>query len=80
MAVANATELKSNQYGADIVALTRKAALVMQRNIVGVDLIQDKISKKWYVLEVNSNPEVVSVLMYRQGQKGLARLLESKNK
>lgn len=76
----NAIELSPNDYSADVVLLAQKTAIVMQRNVVGVDLIQDKNTQKWYVLEVNSNPEVVKGINVPARAKGLAELLESKNK
>lgn len=76
----NAIELNPSDYSADVVSLAQKAAIAMQRDVVGVDLIQDKNTQKWYVLEVNSNPEVVKGINVPARAKGLAELLESKNR
>lgn len=71
----NARELKSAEYSADVVALARKAALALDRTIAGVDLIQDKETKKWYVLEANYNPEITSGVGVTKKAKAVARLL-----
>lgn len=76
----NATEMHPEDYSADIISLAQKASIAMQRSVVGVDLIQDKNTKKWYVLEVNYNPEVVRGINVPMRAKGLANLLESGNK
>lgn len=76
---ANAYELTTDEYSSDVVVLARKAALAMRRNVVGIDLIQDITTKKWYVLEANNNPEVVGGINASKKAEGLARLLESKN-
>lgn len=37
-----------------------RAAVCMKRQVAGVDILQDKASKKWYILEVNSAPQIRS--------------------
>jgi glutathione synthase/RimK-type ligase-like ATP-grasp enzyme len=78
----NARELKSSEYSADVIALARKAALALDRTIAGVDLIQDKVTKKWYVLEANYNPEITSGVNIAKKAKAVAKLLakEGQNK
>ncbi len=78
----NARELKTTEHGADITTLARKAALALDRTIVGVDLIQDRETKKWYVLEANYNPEMTSGMSVTKKAKAVARLLakEGNNK
>ena len=72
---ANARELKAAEQTADITTLARKAALALDRTIVGVDLIQDKETKQWYVLEANYNPEITSGVGVAKKAKAIARLL-----
>lgn len=78
----NARELKSGEYGADVVALARKATLALDRTIAGVDLIQDKVTKRWYVLEANYNPEMTGGVNIAKKAKAVAKLLakERQNK
>jgi glutathione synthase/RimK-type ligase-like ATP-grasp enzyme len=72
---ANATEYSPTDIDPGAIALARKAALALERTVAGVDLIQDKYTKKWYVLEANYNPEMTSGFGVRQKAKGLAKLL-----
>ena len=73
----NAHELDVANFDTDVIALVRHATNVMRRNVAGVDIIQDKSSKKWYVLEVNYNPEVVNGVYASQRAVWLAVLLDS---
>ncbi|MEI6054350.1 MAG: RimK/LysX family protein [Candidatus Saccharibacteria bacterium] len=74
---ANAVELDVVGFDTDVIAIVRHAAAVMRRNVAGVDIVQDKNSKKWYVLEVNYNPEVVSGIYAPKRAAWLAELLDS---
>lgn len=56
----NATKLAPDAVAADIAELAVRAALCMERQIAGVDMLQDKISKEWYILEVNNSPQLRS--------------------
>lgn len=76
----NAVELDVDDYDSEVVSLARKASLAMKRNIVGVDLIQDKNTQKWYVLEANNNPDIVNGVDVSQKIEGLAKLLESNDR
>lgn len=40
--------------------LTTRAAGTMNRQVAGVDILQDKQTKKWYILEVNNAPQLRS--------------------
>lgn len=71
----NARELKPAEYSANVTALARRAALALERTIAGVDLIQDKTTKKWYVLEANYNPELISGVSVTKKAKAVAKLL-----
>ncbi|MEO8785152.1 MAG: RimK/LysX family protein [Candidatus Saccharimonadales bacterium] len=45
---------------ATMISLSQKAADVMQRQVAGVDILQDKQTGKWYILEVNSSPQLIT--------------------
>lgn len=45
---------------ADMAEIALAAAKSLGRQIAGVDMVQDKRSKKWYILEVNSAPQIRS--------------------
>lgn len=56
--------------------LAIRAAEVMNRQIVGVDLIQHINTKKWYLLEANSAPQLRSGSFIEQKEKALARFID----
>jgi glutathione synthase/RimK-type ligase-like ATP-grasp enzyme len=49
---------------ATMISLSQKAADVMRRQVAGVDILQekstDKATGKWYILEVNSSPQLLT--------------------
>jgi len=71
----NAEGLDLEQVDPSAIALARRSALALERTVVGVDLIQDKDTGKWYVLEANYNPEITAGYGTKQKAKGLAKLL-----
>jgi len=75
----NASELNKHECDSEMLEIAKRASNVMHRNVAGVDLIQDKMTKKWYVLEVNYNPEVLGGLSPTKKAEGLAKFLESKS-
>ena len=44
----------------------------MQREIAGIDVIQDRKTKKWYVLEVNNSPQIRSGAFVDEKLKAVA--------
>ena len=73
----NAIELNEGDCDAMVIKLAKDAARIMRRDVAGVDLIQDKKTKKWYVLEVNYNPEVLGGINTFKKANGLAHFLET---
>lgn len=55
---ANATLLEPQRLTSDVQDICIRAAECMNRQIAGIDIIQDKITKKWYILEVNTAPQL----------------------
>lgn len=80
MGGANAIELNEAECSSELLALARRAAIAMHRSIVGVDLIQDNKTKKWYVLEANNNPDITGGINVENKIKGLANFLELENR
>lgn len=56
----NASLVKPAKVPAVVNDLAVRAARVMDRQIAGIDLVQDIGTKKWYILEVNSAPQIRS--------------------
>lgn len=72
----NATEMAVDAVDPEALALAQRAALVLDRTVAGVDLVQDAQTKKWYVLEVNYNPEMVGGVNTAQKATAIAKLLK----
>ncbi|HSX18444.1 MAG TPA: RimK/LysX family protein [Candidatus Saccharimonadales bacterium] len=53
-----------------------KSAKAMNRQIAGVDLIQDKKDNSWYILEVNNGPQLRTGSFTEEKQKGLAKFID----
>lgn len=56
----NATKLDIDDVSAEVKDIAVRAAISMNRQVAGVDMLQDKDSKKWYILEVNNAPQIRS--------------------
>lgn len=50
----------SNEMSSALKSLAVKSAIVTHREIAGVDIIEDKRTGDWYVLEVNNSPQLAS--------------------
>jgi glutathione synthase/RimK-type ligase-like ATP-grasp enzyme len=74
----NATVIPAEEVDSMVLTLARRAALTLERTVTGIDLVQDKETKKWYVLEANYNPEITSGVDIKQKAKGLAKLLRQR--
>jgi len=57
---ANATNVPLNDVAGEAQDLALGAANCLNRQIAGVDLLQDKVTGKWYILEVNNDPQIRS--------------------
>ncbi|MDQ3065346.1 MAG: RimK/LysX family protein [bacterium] len=55
----NATLVEAGKIPSKLTSIAIKSSKVLQRQIAGIDLIQDNSNKKWYILEVNYNPDMV---------------------
>ncbi len=55
---ANANLVPANEVPRDVQQLALRSAACLDRQIAGVDLVQDKTSQKWYILEVNNGPQL----------------------
>lgn len=73
---ANARMVASDEVPLEVVQLARQAAECMNRQIAGVDLVQDKRSKEWFVLEVNNAPQLRSGSFVPEKAEMLAELFD----
>lgn len=57
---ANAQPVNIDELPMELRDLAVRAASALERQIAGVDLLQDKLSGTWYILEVNNGPQLRS--------------------
>lgn len=72
----NAELVPVSSLSADVSELALKAAVCMQRQIAGVDIIQDTVSKEWYILEVNNAPQIRSGPYKDEKAEAFARFID----
>lgn len=56
--------------------LAVRAAACMNRQVAGVDILQDKSTHEWYILEVNNAPELRRGLFIEEKAKALAKYID----
>jgi D-alanine-D-alanine ligase-like ATP-grasp enzyme len=55
---ANAVNVALDDVPSEAQDLAVRAAICLDRQIAGIDLVQDKVTGKWYILEVNNDPQI----------------------
>lgn len=61
----NASIIEPSELTDDIIEEARKGCVVMNRQFAGVDVLVDSRTHKPYILEVNYNPQLVTVSAYK---------------
>lgn len=72
-----ATMIDLQTVNPDVIAIAVRAAMLLNREVAGVDLMQDTESGEWYVLEVNNSPQLASGAFTDDKAKELAKFLSS---
>lgn len=73
----NASLVDVDKLPADMQGLAVRAADCMDRQIAGVDILQDNLTKKWYILEVNNAPQVRSGSFVEEKADVIARYFDN---
>lgn len=73
----NATLMNIDDADPAMIDLARRAARVMERQVAGVDMIQDTQTGEWYVLEVNNNPQLMSGSFVKEKSNAFAKYLKN---
>ena len=76
----NATQVKLDELPPELRKLAIRSAICMDRQIAGVDLVQDKHSGAWYILEVNNGPQLRSGSAVEEKARALARYFDKELK
>lgn len=73
-----AKKVPMNKLPQKVHKLAINAAKILEIDVAGVDLLQDEKDKKWYCLEVNSSPQLVSGSFVDEKLDTLAKFFSSK--
>jgi glutathione synthase/RimK-type ligase-like ATP-grasp enzyme len=73
---ASARLVGQNEMPPGVLSTCERAAQLTNRQIAGVDIVQDKSSGVWYVLEVNIGPQLASGAFKEEKQAALAAYLK----
>ncbi|HEY4964341.1 MAG TPA: RimK/LysX family protein [Candidatus Saccharimonadales bacterium] len=74
---ANATLVKLDDIPADAKDLAIRAAMVMEREIAGVDILKDQKNNLWYILEANYDPQIRTGRFLDEKLRAVAKFLDS---
>lgn len=55
---ANASKIEVETLPSNVLEIAVRAALCLGRQVAGADILQDKETNEWYILEVNSSPQL----------------------
>lgn len=72
----NITKIKLSELDALVHDLSVRASVIMNRQIAGVDLIQDKKSMDWFILEVNNAPQIASGPLLEERKQAVAQFID----
>ena len=73
----NATLLKLKELDPQVHDLSVRSAVVMNRQVAGVDIIQNSKTKEWFILEVNNAPQVRSGPFLEERKQAVANFFDS---
>lgn len=71
-----ATLVEPNALPSDIQIKCVELAHLMGRDIAGVDMVQDNVTKEWYCFEVNDGPQLATGAFKEEKHNALAEYLE----
>ncbi len=73
---ASVEKVELDEVPKEVVSLVKRAAAVDKLSVAGVDLIEDKKSGKWMVLEVNISPQLITGEFADEKMKAYAEMIE----
>lgn len=72
----NAEKMALSECPNEVQELAVKAAVTLKRQVAGVDMVQDKQTKRWYILEVNNAPQIRSGSHLAEKAEAMARYFD----
>ncbi|MGW2564313.1 ATP-grasp domain-containing protein [Streptomyces sp. NPDC001514] len=74
----HATLFDVETFEPDVLRMAVRAAELMECEIAGVNLVQDRLTRQWYVLEVSSSPAIGTGAFVEQKTRAYSAYLRSK--
>lgn len=72
----NASLLSESEMQREAADLVRRAARVSHRQVAGIDVLQDKATGQWYVLEVNTSPQIFTGSFVKEKREAFAKFID----
>lgn len=72
----NASLLSEANIQREAADLVRRAARASHRQVAGIDIIQDKKTGQWYILEVNTSPQIFSGSFVKEKREAFAKFID----
>lgn len=73
---AKVKKINPKEFDTEVISLVKRAAAVDRLSVAGVDLIEDKSSGKWMVLEVNISPQLITGEFADEKIKSYSKMIE----
>ncbi|CAN5649237.1 hypothetical protein BH23PAT1_BH23PAT1_3440 [soil metagenome] len=73
---ANVSMVPVGELPTEVQNLAVRAAVLMNRQVAGLDILQDKHTKEWYILEVNNAPQIRKGHFVEENAKAFARFID----
>lgn len=72
----NAAEVAADDADPEMLAIALRACIATKRFMAGVDMVQDRQTGRWYIIEVNASPALRKGINIERKQHGLAAFLK----
>ena len=56
----NSVEISIDKLEENMLKIAKRSTKITERSVAGIDMIKNSVTGKWYVLEVNNNPSMIS--------------------
>jgi glutathione synthase/RimK-type ligase-like ATP-grasp enzyme len=74
----HATLFEPESFDAEVMAMVARATLLMGYEVAGVNVVQDRHTRQWYLLEVNCAPAIASGMFAAQKTRAYAEYLQTR--
>lgn len=72
----NAHKVELSEVSGEVLELASRAAMCLNRQVAGVDMLQDSQTGEWYILEVNNSPQLRTGANTKEKAMEFAKFIE----